>query len=52
MQESVVPMSARNTVKASNSMKIRPLPGPNMALPTTTIMSPMGAADPVAVCMV
>ena len=52
MQESVVPMIARKTVKASISMKMRPLPGPKRASPTTIIMSPIGAADPVAVCMV
>ena len=48
MQESVVPMMARNTVNASISMKVRPLPGPRIALPTMIIMSPMGAADPAA----
>ena len=46
MQESVVPMIARNTVNAWTSMKILPLPGPKMALPTMIIMSPIGAADP------
>ena len=52
MHESVVPISARNTVNASTSMKVRPLPGPNSALPTTIIISPMGAAEPEALCMV
>src|SRR5580700_4328422 len=52
MQESVVPIRARNTVMASINMNVRPLPWPNNALPTTIIMSPMGAAEPVAVCMV
>src|ERR1035438_6253261 len=41
MQDSVVPISARNTVNASHSMKIRPPPGPKRAVPTTIIMSPM-----------
>ena len=52
MQLSVVPMMARNTVKASTSMKIRPPPGPNAALPMTIIMSPTGAAEPDALCIV
>ena len=52
MQESVVPISARKTVKASTSMKMRPRPGPNSASPTTIIMSPIGAAEPAALCMV
>ena len=38
-------------MNASISMKVRPLPGPSIALPTTIIMSPMGAADPVALCI-
>ncbi len=49
MQESVVPISARNTVNASTSMKMRPPPAPKNALPTMIIMSPMGADDPDAV---
>src|ERR1035437_1455846 len=52
MQESVVPTIARNTVKAWNSMNVRPCPWPNNASPTTIIMSPMGAAEPEALTMV
>ena len=52
MQLSVVPMSARKTVKASASMKYLPWPWPSSASPTMIIMSPMGAAEPAALCMV
>ena len=49
---SVVPMRARNTVMASASMKYLPWPCPSRASPTMIIMSPMGAAEPAALCMV
>ena len=49
MQESVVPIRARTTVKASTSMKMRPPPWPKNALPMMIIMSPMGADEPEAV---
>ena len=52
MQLSVVPIRARKTVKASTSMKMRPRPAPKSASPTTIIMSPMGAAESEALCMV
>ena len=42
-------MSARNTVNACTSMKALPAAGlPNIQVPTITIMSPIGAADPSA----
>ena len=50
MQLSVVPISARKTVKASASMNHLPLPWPSSASPTMIIMSPMGAAEPAALC--
>src|SRR5271163_4360786 len=44
---SVVPISARKTVRASNNMKASPWP-PSSALPRITSMSPIGAAEPFA----
>ena len=35
----------------SIKMNGRPFPGPKIALPTTIIMSPIGAADPCALVM-
>ena len=52
MQLSVVPMRARNTVTASAIMKYLPWPWPSSASPTMIIMSPIGAADPAALCIV
>ena len=51
MQLSVVPISARKTVKASASMNQRPLPCPSRPSPTMIIMSPIGAADPEALAI-
>ena len=52
MQLSVVPIRARKTVKASASMKYLPLPWPSRASPTIIIMSPTGAAEADALCIV
>jgi hypothetical protein len=53
MHESVVPMSARKTVKAWTSMKARPaLYDPNSHVPTMTIMSPSGAPEAAALVSV
>ena len=41
-----------NFMNASTSMKIFPRPAPNRASPTMIIMSPMGAAEPAALCIV
>ena len=48
MQDRVVPMRARNTVRAWTSMKALPAAGlPNSHVPAMIIMSPTGAAEPV-----
>jgi hypothetical protein len=52
MQLSVVPIKAKKTVKASASMKYLPLPWPSNPSPTMIIISPIGAAEADALCIV
>ena len=52
MQESVVPMRAKNTVRACTNMNALPAAGlPKSQVPAIIIMSPNGAADAVALLM-
>ena len=49
MQESVVPIRARNTVMAWMNMNHQPAVAlPKSQVPTITIMSPIGALEPAA----